>query len=128
MEIRITKFFQCDYLPLRNLSGSVAEHGLLAGVVTYRNSCALGASLQLLDTPEKVESFRAYVEACGFGPSESENWDGLFVQVIAGDLREMGCETIEDLSRPEVLEAQESGEVPSNIYLGDDGEVYFYAE
>lgn len=128
MEICITKFFQSGYLPLRNLSGSVAEHGQLAGQITYRNSCALGASLQLLDTPEKVESFRAYLEASGFEPNESEDWDGLFVQVIAGDLREMGCEVIEDLSRPEVLEAQERGQAPSNIFVGIDGEVYFYAE
>ena len=125
MVICITKFFQSNYLPLRNLSGSVAEHGQLAGEITWRNSCALGASLQLLDTPEKVEAFRAFLEATGFEPSESEDWEGLFIQVIAGDLRQMGCEIVEDLSRPEVLEAQERGDAPSNILVGLDGEVYF---
>ena len=127
MEINITKFFLSDHGPLYYLAGSAAEHGPKVAEFTYGNSCALGTKLNLLDTPEKLQAFKDFVKSSGFDIRGDEDWQGLFVRVVSASMREMCCKTIEDLTHHDVLDAQEQGYAPSCIYLGSDGEVYFYA-
>lgn len=130
MEINITSFFN-EVAP-RDLSASVAEIGRDAGAYTWQASMEASAETMLLDTPEKRDAFRAWVgEAGAWSDEEIAAWDAvqlnaLFLQWIAGDMREMGIdEPGADVDWAQVERLQHEGQAPSNIFRADDGQVYF---
>ena len=128
MEINITKFFTENKTP-RDYSASVAEIGKDAGAATWAAACDDAQDVIYLDSPEKREAFKNFTEACGF-EGESENLDALFLQWIAGDCREMGLHIPADFDSIDWLKIeseQSEGRIPSNIFHGVDGEIYFYA-
>lgn len=137
MEIDITHIVRdVDTWPL---SGSVATHGLNAGPMTWAASVAQAKDTPLLDTPEKLDALRDWAE--GFGAWSREEiaaWsddecNALLLQYIAGDMREMGMDGVDMSDDDEAArywretdEDRENGRIPSNIYPGDDGRIYFY--
>lgn len=128
MEINITKFFTENNSP-RDYSASVSEIGKDAGAATWQAACDDAQDVIYLDSPEKREAFAEFAEACGF-EGESENLDALFLQWIAGDCREMGLDTPSDFDSIDwarIERKQSEGQIPSNIFHGVDGEIYFYA-
>jgi hypothetical protein len=127
MEIDITSFFS-TVTPCE-LSGSVAEMGAHAGAITWTASCAASIHHPLLDDAEKRGAFAEWVDGTGFdGASDLCNTElnALFLQWIAGDLREMGADSdTSGIDWSHVAKMQEEGAYPSNIFQGDDGKVYF---
>jgi hypothetical protein len=127
MEIDITSFFAT--VTPRELSGSVAEMGAHAGALTWSASCAASVHHPLLTTDEQREAFVEWVDGTGFeGVSDLCNVElnALFLQWIAGDLRQMGMdEDTSGIDWVHVAKMQEEGAYPSNIFQGDDGKVYF---
>lgn len=136
MEIDITPYFQTA--APRDYSASVAEIGANAGPNTWRAACEDAPDYPFLDTDEKREAFREFVNSSGgWTRDEIAAWtdvelSALFLQWISGDVRELfpdsrevSALTAEDWSRAE--ESQQTGSAPANIYRGDSGRVYFYA-
>lgn len=135
MEINITSFFYT--VAPRDLSASVAEIGANAGADTWQASCEASEDSMLLDSDDKKQAFRAFVRSSGgWNDEEVNEWsdkelNALFLQWIAGDMREMGIDS--PVNSPdgidwESIEAeQQEGIIPSNIFRGEDGSVYFYA-
>lgn len=132
MEINITRFFN-DCAP-RDYSASMAELGPDAGRITWSHSVEDSPEYFLLDDEDKREAFRSFVKSSG-GWSETEirAWsdielNALFIQWIAGDMRELGIDNPINVDWGEVERVQSEGLAPSNIFKGIDGEIYFYAE
>jgi hypothetical protein len=126
MEIDITSFFAT--VTPRELSGSIAEMGAHAGALTWSASCAASVHHPLLDSDEKREAFREWVDGTGFeGVSDlcKVELNALFLQWIASDLRQMGIDDTSEIDWEEVEKMQEEGVYPSNFFRGDDGRVYF---
>jgi hypothetical protein len=129
MEINITSFFTA--VTPCELSGSVAEMGAHAGALTWSASCAASVHHPLLDDEDKRDAFREWVDGTGFDHAhELTAWtdlelNALFLQWIAGDLREMGIDDASGIDWEEVEKMQEEGVYSSNIFRGDDGQVYF---
>lgn len=126
MEINITHMINDDDVPL--LSGSVAEYGSNAGKFTWNNSLNYAEKRPLLKNDDDIAHAKEYFS--GFGAwtkEEIENWSekdvqGLVVQLIAGDIREM--ESYEDFE--EYLVDAENGQVSGNIFKTESGEYYYY--
>lgn len=116
-EINITRFFTEQVSP-RDLFASIAEIGWNAGADTWRAACGTAEDLQLLTTPEEVEAFRQFAQSSGGEFSDDTNWQALFLQWIAGDLREMGVSRAGD--------PIDWDRADGNIYPGEDGNIYFY--
>lgn len=135
MEINITNFFYA--VAPRDLSASVAEIGTNAGAYTWEASCEAADEYNPLDTEDKKSAFREFVRSSGgWTDDEISAWSdkeliALFLQWIAGDMREMGID--KPVANPfsvdwaEIEASQEMGQAPSNIFRGIDGEIYFYA-
>ena len=65
-----------------------------------------------------------FAQSSGGDFDDSTDWQALFLQWIAGDLREMGVRYSTDMID---WVRGEQGECPGNVYRGDDGQIYFYA-
>lgn len=131
MEINITPFFTQGIAPM-DLSASVAEIGPNAGAYTWQASCEAAADLQLLKTPDQLDAFRDFAQSAGMELEPEEctpsMLNALFLQWVAGDLRQMGVDGSADpIDWAEVEAAQSEGVAPSNIFRGVDGQIYFYA-
>ena len=115
------------------LSHSIAEGGENAGQNTWNASKkqALNSS-PLLNTPEKLQAMRDFTrESGGWNREEIAAWsdnelNALFLQWIAGDVRELGADSLDEIDWEEAEEMQSEGQAPSNIFKGDDGKIYFY--
>lgn len=129
MEINITAFFK-NANPSA-YSASIAERGDNAAAETWQAAIEATNEYPLLKTEEELAAFREY--AAEFGAWDEEDiskWtatecNALLLQMISGDMRGVGMDadnwvwgTYEDLCA--------EGGCPSNIFLGDDGEVYYY--
>lgn len=114
MEINITNFY-CNACP-RDYSASVAEIGRNAGADTWRAAMDDSADYPILDTAEKREAFKEYIQ--GFGAWDDTEiaaftdtaLNALCIQFVSGDIREYGLDN-------------ENG---GNLFSGVDGEIYFY--
>lgn len=134
MEIKITSFFYT--VAPRDLSASVMEIGKDAGKYTWEAALESAAEARLLDTEEKVQAFAQFArESGGWTSEEIKKWsvqetNALFLQWIAGDMREMGLhkpvENPDHVDWPAIEAGQENGQIPSTISKGIDGEIYFY--
>lgn len=125
--VDITDFVRTECM--RDYSASVAEIGADAGRATWQ-ACLENAPDWGFLKPENREEFAEWV--AGFGAWTREEiaaWSdaelsALCFQWIAGDVREVGAD------KPgadwEAIRAdQESGRIPSSIYRGDDGRIYW---
>jgi hypothetical protein len=52
--------------------------------------------------------------------------NALFLQWIAGDVRELGYDSLADVDWQDAEEQQSAGQAASNLFRGDDGKIYFY--
>lgn len=132
MDINITCLFRELDAPL--YSGSVFELGDNAGQITWDNSKETAKQFSLLDTDEKLQAFREYIR--GFGAWDADEiaaWsdlelNALFVQLIAGDMRESGLDEchFDDIDWQAHEEGAQEGRYSGNIFKGVDGQVYYY--
>lgn len=130
MQIDITSL---TALGMFTFSHSAAEGGQDAGRNTWQaaNRHAEETAPPLLDTPEKLETFRDWVNGSGgWTREEIDAWtptecNALFLQWIAGDCRELGADSLDEIDWTEAEEMQQAGQAPSNLYRGDDGRIYF---
>lgn len=127
MEINVTAFV-AGANP-RAYSASQMELGRDAGRITWNN--AKGAATgELLDTPAKRNAFRDHVEGYGaWNRFQINSWsqvecEALLIQMISGDMREGGVET--DWTADDWHKAQARDSWPGSLYMGDDGEIYYY--
>jgi hypothetical protein len=129
MEIEITTLLEMNCF---TLSHSIAEGGQNAGQNTWNASKKEAENTRLLNTPEKLQAMRDFAgESGGWTDEEIAEWsdnelNGLFLQWIAGDVRELGADSLDEIDWEEAEEMQHEGKAPSNIFKGDDGKVYFY--
>jgi len=127
MEINITKFVN-DAAPM-DYSASVAEIGQNAGPDTWNAACTDAPDWNFLDSPEKLDCFREWLKPWGaWDASEIAAFsdihlNALFIQWIAGDMRECGIDANCDWA--EIETAQSEGCVSSNIFRAEDGSIYF---
>jgi hypothetical protein len=129
MEINITPLLKMDCF---TLSHSQHEGGENAGKNTWQASQDKAQEIKLLDTPEKLQAMRDFARSSGgWDQEEVTAWNenevnALFLQWIAGDCRELGADSLEDIDWINAEVLQENGQVPSNLYQSDSGEIYFY--
>jgi hypothetical protein len=127
-EINITRFFEeGDHFAY---SHSQAEGGPNAG----RDSWAAAKERaseepHLLTTDEEFEAWRRELRDMGYGDGEEittdrEELEGLFIQFVAGDIREMQRLCGDDWAKFEEL--AERGTIGGRMYRGDDGQIYYY--
>lgn len=134
MELDITTFFNAA-CP-RDYSASVAEIGANAGASTWQAARDDSEDWPILDTDEKREAFREFVEGSGgWTRREIDDWsntelNALCIQWIAGDMREpVGFDLRADMPDSEWMEYERqcnAGMCSGRIYRGDSGNVYFY--
>jgi hypothetical protein len=120
MEVNITKFITqgepCDY------SASVAEIGDNAGKITWSNAQRDAGYFKLLDTEDKIDAFKDHIRGFGaWSEDEITKWsvrdcNALFLQLIAGDMREVFLDDAPDWTREDI----------GNLFLGVDGQYYYY--
>lgn len=135
MEIDISAVFAA--IAPMDYSASMAEIGADAGPSTWRAACEDAPGHGLLQSADELQAMRDFARSSGGWTTDElqampdDEIRALFLQWISGDLREMfpGRRTLVDLTdadwqRAETL--QHEGAIPSNIYRGDDGRVYFY--
>lgn len=130
MEINITRFFT-DAAPM-DYSASVAEIGNNAGRDTWNAACDDAADYgPMLDTPDKLDAMRAWAKSSGaWDAAEIAAWsdievNALFIQFVAGDMREAGL-NCQNPNWTQYEADAEAGHCAGNIFRADDGQVYFY--
>lgn len=126
MEINIP---QLSETPMFSFSHSMAEGGENAGANTWQ--AALNGPRPLLNTEEEYQAFRDFVKSSG-GWSEEEiaAWDinelqALFLQWIAGDVREAGADCLADIDWLEYEQQSREGQVSGNLFRTDEGHIFF---
>ena len=129
MQINITRFYR-EACPM-DYSASVAEIGANAGPDTW--NAAKSCDWNMLDTEEKLQAFRDWVKPSGGWTEEEINaWsdlelNALFVQWVSGDIRECLEWDVEDVWA-NYAEMAEAGQVPSNLWRDDQGQIWFSLE
>jgi hypothetical protein len=127
MELNITQFFN-ETCP-RDYSASAAELGPDAGKITWNHAKEDAQDWQFLDTDEKKDMFRSFVyESGGWDQDEITAWSdvelgALLLQWIAGDIREAELDI--NSNWLEYYNRAEKGQVNSNLYRAEDGEIYW---
>ena len=136
MEIDITKFVRLE--EPYSYSASAAEIGSDAGRITWRNALDEAQRHPLLRTEDQLQALRDHVESMGFGAEVqdygADECNALFIQLISGDLREMGLDDcdLEDFDWAAYQERAEQGSIASNIFRGDIegnagfGRIFYY--
>lgn len=134
MEINITSLLEED---LFQFSHSRMEGGENAGENTWNAAKEVGRDSPILQTPEQLQALRDYVK--GFGAWEGEEiagWDdaecnALFLQLVAGDVREAGWDSLDEAEWDDeggIIDSRtgERSESYGHLYRGDDGSIYYY--
>lgn len=110
------------------LSHSRAEGGENAGRNSWNSSLEQAEETPLLDTEEKLEAMRDRAKSSGaWDAEERAAWtpqevNALFLQLIAGDIRETGADDLEGIDW-EAYEANEN--ICHNLFKGTDGKIYY---
>ena len=129
MYIEITSLLELDCFPL---SHSRAEGGDNAGRNTWHASKEQAKETPLLDTEEKLEAMRDFARSSGGWTREeiaawsAEEINALFLQWVAGDVREAGADSLEEIEWQEYESQASKGRISSNLSKGEDGRIYFY--
>lgn len=133
MEIEITKFFK-EAAPM-DYSASVAEIGDNAGQATWQATwqaaCEDAPDYNFLNTDDKRQEFRDYVEDFGAWDSgEIAAWsdvelNALFIQMVAGDIREADLDQ-ENPDWAQYGQDASDGRISGRMFPTDDGKVYYY--
>jgi len=131
LELKITNFFNNgDHWYNSN---SVANLGQNAGAITWEH--AKQESIEFFFVTEETrQAIQEYVK--GFGAwdwQEVTGWtdtelNALVLQFISADINELEAYT-DDNGEPDwelIAEAQEVGQIASNLYIGDNSEYYYY--
>lgn len=132
MEINITKFY--NEACARDYSASVAEIGNNAGADTWRAACDDAPYYNLLDNADKLDAMRKWaIETGAWNAKEVSNMstnelNALFIQLISSDIREMQKLDGVGMNWDEYQEASERGVVSGALFVGIDGEIYYYLE
>jgi hypothetical protein len=127
MEINVTHMVE-DADSMIELSGSRAEHGNDAALITWDNSMAYAADRPLLTTDEERDAAREHFQEYGaWSREEIEAWSeeelqAITCQDIAAAIREMEAYDIVE----EYKQATEEGQCTSRLWPSDDGQWYFY--
>ena len=125
--VNITRFIAEECM--RDYSASVAEIGLNAGKYTWQ-ACTENAPEWNFIPSDQLDYFRQCLEQWGAWDADeiaamnTEHLQALCLQWIASDARECGL----DKPAPDwanIREDQENGRIPSSIYRGDDGAIYW---
>ena len=126
LELDITHMVEKDGDEMPLLSGSVAELGPNAKILTWENSKRYAEAYPLLKTPEQIEEAKDYFKQFGaWSGAEITGWlasevQTMVVQHIAARIREM-----EHFGNYEAFKrAAEQGSVSGEIYNGDDERWY----
>lgn len=128
MQINVTRFYN-EAAPM-DYSASVAEIGANAGPDTWQAAKDDAGDWNMLDTDEKRQAFREWVKPFGaWDDDEIVAWsdvelNALFVQWVAGDIRECLEWDVDDVWT-NYQELAEAGQVPSNLWRDDQGQVFF---
>ncbi len=129
MEVKITELFK-EKEGFSQLSGSVFELGDNAAKITWDN-CLDKAEEEafLISLPEEIAALKRFIlDTGGWDTEEIDSWslqelNALFIQLIAGDVRESEGLTNEDW---ELYEKEiEVGRVAGYIFKGIDKEIYY---
>jgi hypothetical protein len=126
MEIDITPLLETNMFPF---SHSWAEGGENAGQNTWQ--AALEGPRPLLSTPEQIAAFKDWTADFGAWDEDERNaWSdneaqALFLQFIAGEVRQAGADSLGELDWDEYEQGCEAGRFSSCFFKGDDGKIYF---
>lgn len=129
MEIEITPLAEMNCF---TLSHSIAEGGENAERDTWNASKRQAGETPLLKTPEELQAMRDFAKASGgWTREEIDAWpdselNALFLQWIAGDVRELGADSLSEIDWEEAEKTQQAGRAASNIFRSDDGRIFFY--
>ena len=135
MEIEITSLLERDLFPL---SHSAAEGGWNAGQETWGAALeAAGEEPTFLQAEEELQEMRDFALVSGGWDEEEVNaWTpdevrALFLQWVAGDCRECPAleggraDSLEEIDWKTMEEERQAGRIPSNLFPGEGGRVYF---
>ena len=128
MEINITDFFYTGQAHL--YSASKVELGEDAGKLTWLNALAYANKHRMLETEEQLEAFMAFVkDTGGWTQEEISHWtnhelNALFVQFVAGDIREAGLDKPHPDWEQYEIDAME-GRVSSRFFMSDNNQVFY---
>jgi hypothetical protein len=128
MEINITSLLSEDVF---NYSHSAFEGGDNAGRNTWNAAKERSQDEPLLTTPKQLDALRDYVK--GFGAWTEEEiaaWDdnecnALFLQMVSGDIREAGADSLENIDWEDYKERAEAGNCSSNLFKTKQGEIFY---
>jgi hypothetical protein len=124
MEIKITEFFV--FADPAEYSASRMELGDDAGRITWQ--AAKDADFQLLTNDAEREAFRNHIkdfgawDAAEIAAMSDSDLNALFIQLIAGDIRESG---MTENSADEFAAWETRSDGGGRMFRGDDGEVYY---
>ena len=128
MQIDITTLIEDDQFPL---SHSRAEGGENAGAETWRASMNRAAEKVLLDTQEKLQAFRDWLKPWGAWSEEEisamsdQHLNALFLQWVAGDCREAGADSLDEIDWQEYEARAEAGQCSANLCKDNEGKIWF---
>ena len=136
MEIEITKFV--IYSEPFDFSHSQAEGGENAGKNTWRNAMKEARESPLLKTDEELDALKHWANETGaWDEDETATWspehcNALFIQLVSGDLREMGFDEVnpEDFNWEDYETQAQAGQISGRIFKCEPntGEIhYFYS-
>jgi hypothetical protein len=122
MEIDITSLVNMDCF---QLSHSTFEGGQDAGQETWKTSLYQAEKTPLLDNPEKLEAMREFARSSGgWDAEEITNWtdqelNALFLQWIAGECREAGADSLNEIDWEDYRIECEAGRLAGRLYRGN---------
>ena len=126
MDIEITSLLETNLFPF---SHSRAEGGQDAGRNTWKAS--LDGPRPLLSTPEQIQAFKDWTADFGaWSAGERRAWSdneaqALFLQFIAGEVRQSGVDSLDEMDWEAYEEGCEAGRYSSYLFKTDDGKIYF---
>ncbi len=129
MEIDITDFFNSETVDMSDTSGSQMEHGPDAGRITWRNAKEAAQEYRHLTTVDQLAACRNHLTDMGLDTAEEATDDelnALFLQLVAGDIREVPDMDVGDWDWELYEKLAERGTVAGRMYRGDDGRIYYY--
>ena len=132
MEVNISALKDPEFIPC-DLSGSVLEKGPLAATILWETARSKTDEYLLLNTPEKVKALKDRVISIGMNEEEINGMcifetNALFLQLIAGDIREAGYDHLSDIDWVDYEQQSNDGMISGSMFRGVDCEIYYTLE